>query len=127
MTWLVMTGPGETAFERVFNLRPDLHDAFGEFEAQLWRTLDRDLLELCRSRIEKIHGVDGPERNATTPREAACLAFAEKFATGVHCISDEDVAAMSPYLSPPEIVALCEALAIFDGMTRFRLVLDIAA
>ena len=122
-----MTGSGETDFERVFNLRPDLHEAFGEFEAQLWRSLDHDLLELCRSRIEKMHGVDVPERSAATPCEIACLAFTEKFAAGVHCISDEDVAAMANHLSPPEIVAMCEALAIFDGMTRFRLLLDVAA
>jgi hypothetical protein len=118
---------GGTSLDQVFRLSPDPYEAFEDREPKLWQGLERDLLELCRGRVERVHGIEVPEKDDATPRELACLAFAEKFAAGVHSISDEDVAAMSRHLSPAEIVALCEALAIFDGMTRFRPLLDVAA
>src|SRR5262249_16908493 len=63
----------------------------------------------------------------TDPRfselERAGLAFAEKFVMDPHAISDDDAAAVTAHLSAREMVAFTEALALFDGVTRFRVIL----
>ena len=152
MTWLPASAEGATPLERVFALRPDLLDQFKDFYFQLWepRKVDPVLLELCRLRVAQVHGCESElqvryagarteglseekiaalahwkEEAAFGAAERAALAFAEKFAQGVHCITDEDVAALSAHLAPAEIVALCQALAMFDGLARFRRILAI--
>jgi alkylhydroperoxidase family enzyme len=141
-----------TPFERVFGLRPDLFEQFRAFYFQIWNPpkLDPVLLELCRLRIAELHGCASERRVRYEPARAAglseariaaledwrrgdlfsaaeraCLAFAESFALAVQAIGDEDVAELAAHLSPAEIVALCEALAVFDGFTRFRVLLGV--
>ena len=141
-----------TPFERTFSVRPDLWEEVRSFSLQIWHPpkIDPILLELCRLRIAQLHGCDSecavryePARAAGlseekiaaladwrraevfSDTERACLAFAESFALAVGAIGDEDVAAMSAYLSEAEIVALCQALAVFDGFTRFRVLLGV--
>jgi alkylhydroperoxidase family enzyme len=40
-------------------------------------------------------------------------------------VSDEDAAAVREHLSDKVMVAFTEALAVFDGFTRFRIILGI--
>jgi alkylhydroperoxidase family enzyme len=146
------TSPGVTPFERVFALRPNLFEDFRRFYALLWeqKLVDPVILELCRLRIAQIHGCEaelrlryqpaldaglGEEKIAAlqdashspaySEAERACVAFAELFAIDPQAIDDEDAARVVAALGDAGTVALVEALALFDGFMRFRLVLGV--
>jgi hypothetical protein len=51
--------------------------------------------------------------------------LAEKFALDVHAVDDEDIAAVRDAIGEPALVALIEAMALFDGFTRFRAILGV--
>ncbi len=150
MTWLAETVPGSDAFEQVFGLRPDLYADYRRFAALFWTKglVDPVLLELCRLRIAQLLRCSTTlgtrqataraaglteEKIAALPRwpsdpqfsalERAGLAFAEKFVMDPHAITDDDAAAVTTYLSANEMVAFTEALALFDGFARFRVIL----
>jgi len=152
MTWLPATAAGATSFDRVFGLRPDLYADYRAFESLFWssRPVDPVLIEICRLRIAQLLRCDPEQRRRSAPAtaaglteqkisalddwyhsmvfsevERACLAFAEKFVLDPRGVTDEDAAAVTAHLSPPEMVAFTEALALFDGFTRFRLMLGI--
>ena len=57
--------------------------------------------------------------------ERACVAFAELFAMDPHAITDADAARVTAQLGDAGTVALVEALALFDGFIRFRLILGV--
>ncbi len=57
--------------------------------------------------------------------ETACLVVAEKFVLDVHSIVDEDIRVLREGLGEPALVALIEAMALFDGFTRFRSALGV--
>jgi alkylhydroperoxidase family enzyme len=145
---------GETDFERVFSLRPNLFEDFRRFYALFFeaRPLDPVLLELCRLRIAQLHGceaelrvryqpardagldeekIEALPRAATSPlyseAERAAIAMAELFAIDPHAITDADAARVVGALGEPGTVALVEALALFDGFMRFRLTLGVEA
>ena len=154
MTWLPETASGATPFARAFGVCPELLAKFEAFAELFWsrRPVDPVVLELCRLRIAQVLGCDAelavrraearaagltegriatldgwrdaPDFSAV---ERACLAFAEKFTLDPHGVTDADAAAVAAHLSPPEMVAFTEALAVFDGFTRFRLILGIEA
>lgn len=152
MTWLPRRAEGETPFEQVFGLRPELLERFKDLYFALWHPpkVDPVLLELCRLHVAGLHGCASeqgtryaPAREAGlseekvaalpgwraaatfSPAERACLAFAEKFALAVQMVDDQDTEELRRHLSSAEIVALCQALALFDGFTRLRLVLAV--
>jgi hypothetical protein len=152
MTWLTATGPGVTEFDRVFGLRPNLYDDYRTFVSLFWslRPIDPVILELCRLRVaqllggnalprlehlsagvsplprEKIEALENWQNAGDfSDRERACLAFAEKFVLHPHGVTDEDAAAVTAHLSDREMIAFTEALAVFDGFTRFRIILGI--
>ena len=154
MTWLPETAPGEDPFERVFGLRPNLFEAWKQFEALLWEDgrVDPVVLELCRLRLAGMNGAPyGPgERNPAareagldeaklaalgswwktelfSETEAACLRFAEQFALDPGEISDDVASPVVEALGEPGTVAFVEALAIFDGFSRFSALLDVDA
>jgi alkylhydroperoxidase family enzyme len=144
----------ETPFERVLGLRPNLLEDFKRFYALFWeqRLVDPVLLELCRLRVAQIHGCDAELRVRYQPAldagldekkiaalasagdsplyseaERACVAFAELFAMDPHAITDADAARVVAVLGDAGTVALVEALALFDGFMRFRLILGVDA
>jgi alkylhydroperoxidase family enzyme len=55
--------------------------------------------------------------------ERAAIAFAELFVIDVHAVTDADVDAMRRHLTDVEIVGLCNALAVWDGFMRVRVLL----
>lgn len=137
-------------FDEVFALCPGLHARYTEFADLFWsrRLVDPLLLELCRLRVAQVLGCESAftERHpaatgldeekvgalaswrdepAFTPVERAALVFTEKFVLAPHDVTDVDVAALSDHLTTPEVVALAEALAVFDGFTRFRTMLGV--
>jgi alkylhydroperoxidase family enzyme len=151
-TWLPETADAETEFDAVFGLRPDLAEAYRDFEDVFWsqRLLDPVVLELCRLRCAQLlrcqealatrtpmaveAGLDEqlvaalpewPHRAEFSDLQRACLAFAEQFVLDPHGVSEEQRAAARAHVGDAGLVALAEALAIFDGFARFRTILGI--
>lgn len=147
MSWL-----GSSSFAGTFALRPELYADFTPFADAVWRDrlVDPVLLELCRLRVAQVLGCAAEARRRTpaalaagfdeaqaaalagwvrsevfSPVQRACLRLAEGFVLDPHGVSDADAAAVAAHLPPAEMVALIEALAIFDGFTRFRLILGL--
>ena len=149
MTWIPESGPGDTEFERVFALRPELFAAWRDFAELFWsrRLVDPVVLELCRLRIAGMLGARQPlalrrpeaaldparvaaldswwTSDLFSDTERACLRFAEQFALDPKGISDADAAAVVEALGDAGMVAFVEALAIFDGFARFTRFLEI--
>jgi alkylhydroperoxidase family enzyme len=146
--------PDATPFERVFALRPNLFEDYRRFYALFWekQLVDPVLLELCRLRIAQLHGceselrvlyqpaldagldeakiaaiTDASDSPLFTDAERACIALAELFAIDPHAITDADAARVVAVLGDAGTVALVEALALFDGFARFRLMLGVEA
>ena len=154
MSWLPLPAPatGRDPFERVFDLRANLFEAWRDFTALFWtrRLVDPRVLELCRLRIAQMLGARYPQ-SVRTPEalraglredriaalagwwtsdafgetERACLRFAEQFVLDAKGITDADAAAVVAALGDAGTVAFVEALAIFDGFSRFCCSLDI--
>jgi len=156
MSWLPLPSPaaGRDPFESVFALRPNLFEAWRDFSALFWtrRLVEPVALELCRLRVAQLLGarypqsVRTPEALAAGLREAriaalsswwtrhdfgeterACLRFAEQFVLDAKGITDADAAAVVGALGDAGTVAFVEALAIFDGFSRFCCSLDVEA
>jgi alkylhydroperoxidase family enzyme len=154
MTWLPDPVAGATPLDGVFGRRANLYEDFRRWSAIFWeaRLLDPVLLELCRLRVAQLHECDAElrlryqpaldaglseDKIAELPRtgssphfselERDCIAFAELFTVDPHVISDDDAARVTGHLGPAGTVALVQALALFDGFARFRLVLGIEA
>ena len=134
-TWLpdVAVAEGASEFDAVFGLRPDLFDAYRDFESVFWthRLLDAELLDACRARCAQVVRADGAPLEPVaaddpSSRLAACLALAEQFVIDPHCVTAEMRDAVVAHVGDAGLVALVEALAVFDGFTRFRTQLEIA-
>jgi AhpD family alkylhydroperoxidase len=152
VTWLPVAAPGVDPLDRVFGLRPNLYEDFRRWSVLFWEEglLDPTLLELCRLRVAQLHGCESElrvrhrsalaaglteEKIAALPRassdpafselERACLAFAELFVADPNAITDEDARRVTEPLGPEGTVALVQALALFDGFARFRLMLGV--
>jgi alkylhydroperoxidase family enzyme len=156
MSWLPLPAAtaDRDPFERVFALRANLFDAWRDFAALFWtrRLVDPVVLELCRLRVAQLLDARHPQ-SVRTPQalaaglkeariaglsnwwnsgdfsstERACLRFAEQFVLDAKGITDADAAAVVSALGEAGTVALVEALAIFDGFSRFCCSLDVQA
>ena len=133
-TWLpdVAVAQGGHEFDAVFGLRPHLFDAYREFESVFWthELLDAEILDACRARCAQLLRADGAPTEpirADDPSSAlaACLALAEQFVIDPHGVTPELRDAVVAHRGDTGLVALVEALAVFDGFTRFRTILDI--
>ena len=154
MSWLPETGPGRDDFERTFALRPNLFAAWRDFASVFWtwRLVDPVLLELCRLRIAQLHDARFPlatrmreasdagldevkiaelerwwQSPAFTDVERACLRFAEQFVMDAQAIGDDEALPVIAALGDAGAVAFIEALALFDGFSRFCRMLGVAA
>jgi alkylhydroperoxidase family enzyme len=151
-SWIGAEAEGVTPLERVLGLCPALSAAYRDFAGRFWtgEPLDPVLLELCRLRIAQILGCQSelsvrhqvaldagldegkvaalaswPSDDRFGPLERACLNLAEQFVLDPNLITDEDAAAVSGSIGEPGLVALTEALALFDGFCRLQMVLAI--
>jgi len=135
-------------FTETFEQRPNLHAAWQSFEALLWQAdgAEPEAYALCRARLAQLNGSaalpgsPGPAidaaRLAALPEwwksdafneiERACLAFAEQFAIDPAGIGDDIAKPVTEALGAAGTVAFVEALAIFDGFTRFCSMLGLA-
>jgi alkylhydroperoxidase family enzyme len=153
VTWLPQQADGASEFERVFGLRANLFAAWREFASLLWtaRLAPPVLLQLVQLRVRQLHGLDvaGTHRMSEAlaagwdearvveletwwkserfdATERACLRLAEQFVLDAKGITEAEVAPVREALGDATVVALVEALAIFDGFTRFQKMLGIA-
>jgi hypothetical protein len=132
-TWLpdVAVAEGESEFDAVFALRPDLFDAYRDFESVFWThgLLDPEILAACRARCAQVLRAPGARTEPVTADDpssalAACLTVAEQFVIDPHGVTPEMRDAVVAHVGDAGLVALVEALAVFDGFTRFRTILD---
>jgi len=153
-SWLPDQAAGDTDFERVFSLRPDLYDPFREFYSLFWTKalLDPVLLELCRLRVAQLLGTESelriryqpaldagldeplvaalpswPTSPAFTEAQRAALTFTEQWVLDPHGIDSTLRDQVADHVGVPGLVALCEALALFEGFDRFRTILGVPA
>ena len=140
MSWL-----GSDSFAAVFGWRPELYADYRAFADSVCEggLVDPRILDLCQVRVAQLLGwapvptrlddgciaalADWRRGARFSARERACLHLAEGFVLDPHGVTDEDAAAVAAHLGPAEMVALIEALAIFDGFTRMRLILEAEA
>ena len=115
----------EGGFANNFELRPELFADYRAFEDAVCAAVDPRLVELCRARVGYLLGARDTAIEPTTDGERAVLKLADKFVLDPHGVTDADAAAVAAHLSPAAMVALVEALALFDGFTRFRLILGV--
>ena len=152
MSWLPDLAAGDTGLDQVFGLRPDLYDAFRAFYAVFWTRplLDPVVLELCRLRVAQLVGcatevhvryrvardagltetqiaalARWPDEPTFTDAQRVALAFAEQFVLDPHGVDHALRDAVIDHFDLAGLVALCEALALFEGFGRFRTVLAV--
>ena len=116
----------------MFALRPDLFDAYRDFESVFFThdLLDPEILDACRARCAQVlRAASAPPGTVTaddpTSPLAACLAVAEQFVIDPHGVTPEMREAVVGHIGDAGLVALVEALAVFDGFTRFRTILAV--
>jgi len=141
--------PFGSTFDVAFDLRPNLHESWQRFEALLWSAEGAvpEAYALCRARLAQMNGSRvcpgsaGPvieaARLAALPEwwksdlfsdvERACLGFAEQFALDPSGIGDDVAKPVTEALGDAGTIAFVEALAIFDGFTRFCSMLAVSA
>ena len=124
-TWLPDV---DADFDSVFGLRPDLYAAYREF-ADVFYThnlLDPLVLDLCRQRVEALlRGAPRASATDLTDAQRACVTLAEQFVLDPHGVTPQQRTAVTEHFGEAGLVALVEALAVFDGFTRFRSILEI--
>lgn len=150
MTWLPEEADGDTPLDRVLGLRPDLAAPYREFIAIFWRDrlVDPVVLDLCRLRVAQLLGcaaelavrtpeavaaglteeqaqrlAEWPTADCFTDAQRAALAFAEQFVLDPHGIAGAIRDELHAHFPLSVVVALTEALALFDGFQRLQLVL----
>jgi alkylhydroperoxidase family enzyme len=138
------------SFDEVLGIRPDLAAPYREFLGLFWARslIDPVALDLCRLRVAQLLGCEAelgvrtrpaverglseeqvrrlsrwPDAGCFTMAQRAALAFAEQFVLDPHGVTDELRDDVRDHFAEPGLVALVEALALFDGFTRFRLAL----
>lgn len=129
-------------FEEVFALRDNLYRDYQAFERVFseQKLLDAQLMALCKQRCAQLHRYIYQEPSLTgervealpqwynsaqfTPLEKAALQLTECFCLDPHSISDDMAAAVVDEIGDEGLVALLEYLALCDGFTRFRVMLQ---
>ena len=152
MSWLPERAQGASPLDRVFGLRPDLYEPFRAFYATFWThdLLDPIVLELCRLRVAQLLRCPSEQRvryepalraglteeqvarlaqwptaPMFSPAQRAALGFAEQFVIDVEGIDARLRDTVVDHFTVAGLVALCEALALFDGFCRFRTMLGV--
>lgn len=102
--------------------------------------IDPRLLELCRARLDALHGM--PSRSTLDGQPAQCVArgdfaeltaverqalsLCEQLAIDAHGVSDQQVAAVAEHLGEAATVSLLTAVSMHDASIRMELVLQAA-
>jgi alkylhydroperoxidase family enzyme len=150
VSWFTERLAEPASLDAALALRPQLRSDYHRFRSLLWQALDPVVLELCRLRVAQLIGCRSellartpaalsagldedkvsrlsrwPSDPTFSPGERACLAFAEQFVLDPHGVTDAQAAAVLAHLGAPGMVALTQALGIFEGFTRLRMILGV--
>jgi len=90
--------------------------------------LDTDLLELCRARVDVLHGLRSTPVEDTarvfSQQERQALDVAEQLAIDAHGLSDEQISALNSSLGEAAAVSLLVAVSMHDASIRLQRVLE---
>jgi alkylhydroperoxidase family enzyme len=120
------SAPMDEALARILASRRDLSDGLGAFRDTILREsgLDAALAGRVAAQVTWLLTAVGEPPAAADDRERAAFAYAGKFVRDPHGVTGDDVAALCVHLGVPQVVGLTELLALLDGFTRMRLVLE---
>ncbi len=124
MNWLT---EGDEPFEQALGLHPDLQQKYLAFLSTLegGDTVPKDILALCRTRIEQIHGLVPDEAlDHSGAAASAALAVAEYIPYQHHQLPDDAVGRVKEAFGDAGCVTLLTALAFFDVSCRLNLTLN---
>jgi hypothetical protein len=101
--------------------QPVVHGALGELRDAALDTVDRDLLDLCRSRIGLLIGLDtGWQPRPLTDTERVCVDLTEQFVLDVAGITDAQVAAVVVQLGASGAMEFVYALLAVEQRLRMQ-------
>jgi alkylhydroperoxidase family enzyme len=150
MTWLEGIPDGDTDWDRLAALFPEIFDAMAGTLAAACEDTDPELVELARLRIAKLlnNTMELEPRRAPTPRagrpalnaadvaawptsprftaaERACLALAEQFVMDANGVTDELVAEVTEHLGGARCFAFVQTVSVLETFQRACLTLGI--
>ncbi|MFB3079317.1 MAG: carboxymuconolactone decarboxylase family protein [Lysobacterales bacterium] len=145
MAWITAGNDRETIMRSL----PGIGDHFAQLYQSFWELphIPAGILELCRLRLAQLHNSHtdweleqyplNPEKKANlrqwskhaafTDAERACLALTEVHAMDAQAITDEQADAVKAHFGEVGLVALIQALGVFDGMIRLGLLWGLSA
>lgn len=117
--WLQQSGEG---FQSLLALRPELQKKYQDFLSVVENneSVPDQVYDLCRARIQHIHGLRAEDVASTNEAETAALVAAERIPYQHHQLSDEEVDALKAAFGDQGCVALLTALAFFDVTCRLE-------
>jgi hypothetical protein len=118
MSWLATAAPMRTLGDALA-LRPDLLAGYRALEAAVAAepALDAALRARCRARIATLVG-GRTDPGVPPAADDVVLEFVEQFVLDAHGVSDALVARLGAVLAPRAIVALAQAVAVWEGQYR---------
>ncbi|MCB1676818.1 MAG: hypothetical protein KDI01_11035 [Halioglobus sp.] len=141
MNWIT---DEDTDFDALLGRLPGVGAPYRALFDSLWQQayIPPAVLELCRVRMAQLHRSSTDQQQAAWPvdplqrqalrqwpdagafseAERACLAFAEVYAIDALAITDEQAEAVKRDYGDAGLVALIQALGVFDGMQRLGLI-----
>lgn len=145
-------GAGLTEFDQIWGVRQEYFSCFiADHDSSIAR-VDPVLIELCRLRMARILGCEFalsyryepaiaagldeakialihryPDSPLFSPRERACIGFAEQFAMQSSSITDDDVACVLTHIDPESFIYFVKALSVTDQLLRGTTAFGIAA
>jgi alkylhydroperoxidase family enzyme len=137
------------SFSETLQLCPELADCFQQFHQCVWQQsyVPQSILELCRLRIAQLLSAELDlsvrykptlaclsankvsqlsryyQSEEFSKLERDCIELAECFVLDPATITDEMASSVITHMGDAGYVALLEACGVFEGFTRFRLVL----
>ncbi|PLW81572.1 hypothetical protein CWI75_15190 [Kineobactrum sediminis] len=145
MSWIIDGADRETHTAAL----PVIGDHFEQLYASFWELpqLPAQTLELCRLRLAQLHRShadfelqkyplasakrdslkDWHRGELFTAAERACLEFTEIYAMDCRNITDEQATAVKQHHGEVGLVALLQALGVFDGVIRLGLIWQTSA
>ncbi len=127
MSWLATDAPLRTLADALA-LRPELLDGYRAFDAAVAAdpSLDRALVARCRARVATLLGVGSPDAPAADADDAV-VELVEQLVLDPHGVTDALVARAGAVLSTPSLVALAQAVAVWESACRVARCLGVAA
>ncbi|MBL6691517.1 MAG: hypothetical protein ISP91_14105 [Pseudomonadales bacterium] len=117
--WLQQSGEG---FQSLLALRPELQKKYQEFLSVVENneSVPEQVYDLCRARIQHIHGLRAEDVVPGNDGETVALVAADRIPYQHHQLSDGEVDALKTAFGDQGCVALLTALAFFDVTCRLE-------